>query len=749
MSYYEHEIKVKIIDNILSHSKDWDWFIRYTEKNFNLEKSVNSLQDALYSINDFFAVFDFLCKIREFIDDDFQIASDWLKELDQLALLYVGKRNVESVKIQSDFAKIILLLIYSGKIYSQIMNEKYYFYSDIFKVRNLFSFIDIDLFIDEEDTILKLFDNISIDLSEEIKIYQDNINHIEVSSEDSFVKQYEKDFYNANCFSYSRIDADIKTWEEREIINMLLVSYSNDKITPAYSNGHQHNPMYEIWKTPILEHISDYFNADCVNFIVESIGFALHKTVPSEKVINQHFEFLYELSEQLSKEDGYKISCSSLEFIISFFNNENCCKEISSESYIKFSKVLNKIYDLEMYHILFKLKERNALLDNQIRKKLNDIIFNELDKICNISNSNEFLKFIRNKKLYSHINNEHFEELSEKFNAIIIAVDTVKSALMFLQYFLFLLKIKNNKDVISFNVGQEIIRIRKLWQEEYYLKSSGSMAKITSEPISVPSDMIDNYVYFILTNPFDFASVSLKLKDSSLVECMMEIAKNPMCLLVSRIIIAEDFPQRPFMKIDKKHPIDEFYLKEIEKQIQQNGYKFLNVLKPIEFATGIYSQIKTEIQINMSFLKSIKPLYDEVIKQNTEYQFIELLEKPNLAHLTQLFPILENKIRKLGEALGIVPVCESEELCHRLKEPDGILKTIISEVYAMEESLNIVSDLFFVHFCMFGENGLNIRNECVHGNGYFTEQQIEFAFKITLICLYMTGLRYKSLIGNS
>lgn len=67
----------------------------------------------------------------------------------------------------------------------------------------------------------------------------------------------------------------------------------------------------------------------------------------------------------------------------------------------------------------------------------------------------------------------------------------------------------------------------------------------------------------------------------------------------------------------------------------------------------------------------------------------------------------------------------------------------------MEESLNIVSDLFFVHFCMFGENGLNIRNECVHGNGYFTQQQIEFAFKITLICLYMTGLRYKSLISNS
>ena len=69
-------------------------------------------------------------------------------------------------------------------------------------------------------------------------------------------------------------------------------------------------------------------------------------------------------------------------------------------------------------------------------------------------------------------------------------------------------------------------------------------------------------------------------------------------------------------------------------------------------------------------------MYEEVKSQNPSYEFIDFKGNPTLAHLTQLFPILENKIRSLGEIFGIVPVCESEDKCHRLKEPDSILKSI-------------------------------------------------------------------------
>lgn len=77
-----------------------------------------------------------------------------------------------------------------------------------------------------------------------------------------------------------------------------------------------------------------------------------------------------------------------------------------------------------------------------------------------------------------------------------------------------------------------------------------------------------------------------------------------------------------------------------------------------------------------------------------------------------------------------------------------ILKNIISKVYEINDSLEVVADLFFVHFCMYGENGLNIRNDCIHGNHYCKKTEIFVAFKITLISLYLINTRYELIIKH-
>lgn len=171
-------------------------------------------------------------------------------------------------------------------------------------------------------------------------------------------------------------------------------------------------------------------------------------------------------------------------------------------------------------------------------------------------------------------------------------------------------------------------------------------------------------------------------------------------------------------------------------------------MKPYEYVNGLYQRITSEIQIRIHLLNNVEPLYSAVVDQNSEYQFIEYSNEPLLAHITQLFPILENKIRLLGEMLNIVPVCEKEELSHRLKEPHSIINIILDEVSTLTGSISGAADLFFIHFCMFGENGLNIRNDCIHGNGYQNKEQLSFAFKVTLICLYLVGCRCQSIIEN-
>ena len=36
-NYIEHDIRVKHIDGLLSHSQDWGWFFQCIEKDFDLE----------------------------------------------------------------------------------------------------------------------------------------------------------------------------------------------------------------------------------------------------------------------------------------------------------------------------------------------------------------------------------------------------------------------------------------------------------------------------------------------------------------------------------------------------------------------------------------------------------------------------------------------------------------------------------------------------------------------------------------
>ena len=59
MNFYEHEDRVKIIDHILSHEQNWDWFIELTEKTFEVELNSTSIIEAQNSFRDVRDVFFF------------------------------------------------------------------------------------------------------------------------------------------------------------------------------------------------------------------------------------------------------------------------------------------------------------------------------------------------------------------------------------------------------------------------------------------------------------------------------------------------------------------------------------------------------------------------------------------------------------------------------------------------------------------------------------------------------------------
>ena len=50
---------------------------------------------------------------------------------------------------------------------------------------------------------------------------------------------------------------------------------------------------------------------------------------------------------------------------------------------------------------------------------------------------------------------------------------------------------------------------------------------------------------------------------------------------------------------------------------------------------------------------------------------------------------------------------------------------------------------------MFAENGINIRNNCVHGVSFNKDKnEIDLAFKITLFCLHLIEYRFSIIKSN-
>jgi len=750
MGYYEHEIKVKAMDNILSRSQDWGWFVEYTEKHFSPNIEASSFDDVLLIFRDIQPVFEFLCRIHEISDCDFPIKSNWLKELEQLSYYYNGQRDLSSLTIQTTFSRILLILIYAGKIYGQIKNDQYFIYTPIFKFRNIHTLENIELFIDEESTFDSLFNAVDIDIGKEIECFKDNINKNMVPVSSAFIAKHKDNFLCGNCLSFCNTTSeDTTTWEEKEILNMLLTSYSDGNLIPQWSLGTHTYPDMSIWTEDVLEYLINYFNDDSVTFVVESIRFAIHGTQPSKRTINLHFTLLDELYQTITEKGSDDFNCSSLEFILSFFDKKyNRDKCFEATSFKAWENALIKLYDFKMFDMLFKIKDHNAIPNKTINQKLKDILINRSKSIDSITQEYDFMEYIQDDRLRSLIDNSLLVKASEKFDQIVSGDDVRNVAIIFIKYFKFLLKIKNNKNINSNEVSSEIIRIRALWQTEHYKKAAGSLSRIRSDSFTISKDAVDAQIHLMLYNPFKYVSDICKLNSDRLIASISNISMYPLSTLVSKVFISEDFPYEERLKLDEKHPIDLLFLEEVKKVIEEKGYKLINSFKPYEYINTLYQRIIEDIRFRMHLLNNVELLYDAVVAQNIEYQFVEYSPEPLLAHITQLFPVLENKIRLLGEMLNIVPVCEKEELSNRLKEPHSILNTILKEVADLTGSIVNASDLFFVNFCMFGENGLNIRNDCIHGNYYNSKESFDFAFKVSLLCLYLIGFRCEIISEN-
>ena len=201
------------------------------------------------------------------------------------------------------------------------------------------------------------------------------------------------------------------------------------------------------------------------------------------------------------------------------------------------------------------------------------------------------------------------------------------------------------------------------------------------------------------------------------------------------------------IKLDR-HEVDKLLKKQVEKIIKNKGYKLYNDLKPNNYLLALH-----EIYINtVNFIAVLFTNTEEIynyLNNCSRFDFIDFDKDIKLAHVTQLFPLLEEKIRELARLSGYNPFKMKKTEFMNYRDPSSILREIITEVFSLTDSFENIPDLLFVYHFMYNSNSLNIRNECVHGRDFLSSGRLILAFKISMLSIIMIEYRIKIIKENS
>ena len=174
----------------------------------------------------------------------------------------------------------------------------------------------------------------------------------------------------------------------------------------------------------------------------------------------------------------------------------------------------------------------------------------------------------------------------------------------------------------------------------------------------------------------------------------------------------------------------------------------MNVLDADIYVSAVHNTYINNVYFVINLFNKEKELY-ELLEKIIGVRLIPFNEQISLGHLTQLFPLLEIEIRQFGKLFGIVPFKENANEFMKFKDPSSILRELIENIYEELDGFESAPDLLFVYHFMYNSNSLNIRNECIHGRDYFEGYRLKFAFKVTMLALYMIRYRTNSILANS
>ena len=750
-NYLEHETKVQFYDYILAQQTEWQWFIDIIENNFDgYCEDIKTWDDFIDNYHKVMDVYAYFVRISDKGDINVSFKKQWAHQIFLCSRLFNGQDSLESIweNLSCDFAKMLAIIVFATKLINTKNSTNYIAIPVLFVQNNLYKLFNLEDVVSFKDVIKKHLQELKInDLEKNINCFDRNVNSIEVAPDIDLIQKHKDELLNVNSFSFQHIVLpNGVSWETQYVFDMVKTKIEEDELIPFSVFNGISNPNINLWSEKILDDLIEYFNNDISSFVIETIRFVIYNIVPSNQTISYHFELLNEfLEKQPSDASFYDLSTSSL-FVINKLILSKSVNQALKDKYIK-----DYFCNLQKFNspqtILFFKKNKFPLSQTQ-----NELLANHNKTLANniydINQPTEFIDYCRNEHVVTGLDNEKLTETIKVFNSLILEADSVILSMLFYEYMVFLLRLKANVDINKAQVKNIMIQLQKLWQQEYYTKCVNSMQTISHKCTINMSDITQLNNIF-LVNPFTVVTQCMPLDDTHVLEMMQMSSEHVLGILCQNIKITKTYPKYSEKNIDG-HDVDILFLKKIEKLKNEKGYKLLNYVEPRKMLDEIYSNYEQYTQINMSIFNNSKELYDKIRDKLSDYILIEYDGKDlYCAHLLQLFPILENKIREFGIYLNIVPFKEKIDEFLHMKDASNVLQQILVDAHSQTGSFDVVKDFFFIYQSMYNGNLLNIRNEACHGRDYLEGTRLTFAFKVTLFCLDMILSRIESVKNQS
>ncbi len=740
MNYLEHEDKVKYIDGLLAREQEWQWFVECVEKSFNLS-DVNSWNEYLNRNKAIRDVYSYFVKVSEVCDKKWTIETEVLKEIIIVSKYYLGIVDTDYciTSLQTNVGRLLFLTIWLTKLENQDNQSTYLADMRIFKQRNLWEIIRFDsmgLVCEKIGEYLSTLNIEEMDTAK--KCVLDNINRVSYSVQEGFIEEHRDKFLSADAISFkSEGKDDNLTWQEEYLFQMLQVSISDRKLKPFMVFEGVVSPDSSLWSLDVIENMKEYFSDESTDFILETIAYIEHKLEPTSNTKLWHCRLLKDFVS--TAENMYEVVRCSSYVVISYMFEDKMFREINKEAdYISLIQAIQQIADAQT---IKRIQEDKYPLSADQKKIINEYYDALACQIDTVEDVHAFMRYLENPDVTKRVDTNNFIKVCNYFYEYIENNDRdLLVATLFYKYMLFLMGTNAvATEVDKRMVRAEIIHVQKVWQENYYSKQADNLQVFTHEARVATKD-VDIYNAAILINPILVAKSCMLPEEEQMCKVMEFASEHAILHMFTTMHLSPVYPIKGDTVNFEKHDIDIMLRQTVEKIRQDKAYKFLNVLDTDVYVAAIHKRYRELARTTVAMFKEEEQVY-QLLQQETGYDLISYDDNISVAHLTQLFPLLEIKIRELASLVGIVPFKERVADFMTYKDSSSVLREMLQEVHKELGSFENVPDLLFVYHFMYNGNSLNVRNECLHGRDYINGSRVRFAFRLTLLAIYMVKYR--------